>query len=150
MTALVDETRGIDFGRSSLVSATSDDLSGRAYYYYYSRPTSSNQASDSATETAASSAGNHPMKLMTAPSRSTLTPVNFRPHTSRSTPIRVVQSPSVRRSSTSAKPTNSLRPTPTIPFMWVTTATGRKARQRWCWRGMVQPHLASVVMNRSR
>ena len=56
MTALVDEARGIDFGRSSLVSATSDDLSGRAYYYYYSRPTSSNQASDSAKETAASSA----------------------------------------------------------------------------------------------
>ena len=54
MTALVDETRGADLDRSSLVSATSDDLSGRAYYYYYSRPSSSSQSSNSSSETTAS------------------------------------------------------------------------------------------------
>ena len=55
MTALVDETRGADFDRSSLVSATSDDLSGRAYYYYYSRPSYSSQSSNSGSEAAESS-----------------------------------------------------------------------------------------------
>ena len=55
MTALVDETRGTDFDRSSLVSATSDDLSGRAYYYYYSRPSYSSQSSNSGSEAAESS-----------------------------------------------------------------------------------------------
>ena len=54
MTALVDETRGADLDRSSLTSATSDDLSGRAYYYYYSRPTNTSQTSDSASESGAS------------------------------------------------------------------------------------------------
>ena len=54
MTALVDETRGADLDRSSLTSATSDDLSGRAYYYYSSRPYGSSQTSDSGSETTAS------------------------------------------------------------------------------------------------
>ena len=55
MTALVDKTRGADLDRLSLVSATSDDLSGRAYYYYYSRPSSSSQTSTSSSEATASS-----------------------------------------------------------------------------------------------
>ena len=55
MTALVDETRGADLDRSSLVSANSDDLSGRAYYYYYSRPSNSSQTSTSSSEATSSS-----------------------------------------------------------------------------------------------
>ena len=54
MTALVDETRGADLDRSSLTSATSDDLSGRAYYYYSSSSYGSSQTSDSESETTAS------------------------------------------------------------------------------------------------
>ena len=54
MTALVDETRDADLDRSSLTSATSDDLSGRAYYYYSSSSYGSSQTSDSESETTAS------------------------------------------------------------------------------------------------
>ena len=54
MTALVDETQGADLDRSSLTSATSDDLSGRAYYYYSSSSYGSSQTSDSESETTAS------------------------------------------------------------------------------------------------
>ena len=54
MTALVDETRGADLDRSSLTSATSDDLSGRAYYYYSSSSYGSSQTSDSESEATAS------------------------------------------------------------------------------------------------
>ena len=54
MTALVDETRGADLDRSSLTSATSDDLSGRAYYYYSSSSYGSSQTSDSESDTTAS------------------------------------------------------------------------------------------------
>ena len=54
MTALVDEARDADLDRSSLTSATSDDLSGRAYYYYSSSSYGSSQTSDSESETTAS------------------------------------------------------------------------------------------------
>ena len=93
---------------------------------------------------------NHPMKLMAARSRSTSIPVNFRLHTSRSTPIQVVQSPLERKNSTSVKPTSSLRPIPIIPFTWVITATGRTVQQRWCLMVMVLPRMESVVVSRSR